>query len=717
LAEWKVCDGEAAGPLTQESDKGTRKQQKEKKVTKVTSVLFVLALVASLGLVTAAPILADGNVIHVPDDYDTIQKAIDAASDRDTITVAAGLYKENIVIDKSLTLKGAQAGVDARTRSGAETIIEPDEEEAGISITTTDGRVIVIDGLTVQNGAHGIINSEYVEAGLGVKADITVKNVRVLNPGEFGISLTFTINATVEHCYVENAEIAINAGAVEPTPPTVATFTNNKVVNSRFGITGYLARSLIEGNLITDFPDGGVGISCQCLNTTIKNNTVTNYSQGTALTFEKSHHDRPSSENVIVEGNNFTKNRHGIHVFDTQETLTGITVNFNNIDNFLSGVQNQGGGTLDATRNWWGNSTGPLHLKLNRDGTGNSVSDNVDFEPWLGAPLVSVKTNPVTGTNGTIDAKKEADTEVVVNGTATVTVVQYADSPGDIPTCFASLDKYIDIYVPDATEVTELGITLYYTDDALDELTAVGISEESLRLFSWNGTKWEGCSSTGVNTTDISKDNRDYSGYIWAEIRGDTRPTLAQLTGTPFAGYGPRFQEFSIGTRELPAGKENKAYEARLEACAGAEPYAWATTLGSLPDGLELDADTGVISGKPTRDGVFSFTVTVTDAAQTAATAELSITIKGVCFIATAAYGTDTTRGTDILREFRDKVLLPDRLGASVISLYYQVSPPIANFISQHEVLRTAVRVGFVDPVVAILDWSHDSWSTGNIQQ
>jgi len=83
-----------------------------------------------------------------------------------------------------------------------------------------------------------------------------------------------------------------------------------------------------------------------------------------------------------------------------------------------------------------------------------------------------------------------------------------------------------------------------------------------------------------------------------------------------------------------------------------------------------------------------------------------------ICFIATAAYGTDRAKEIDILREFRDTILLPNSLGARFVSLYYKTSPPIADFISQHEVLRTTVRVGFVDPIVKILDWTHDLWST-----
>jgi hypothetical protein len=82
------------------------------------------------------------------------------------------------------------------------------------------------------------------------------------------------------------------------------------------------------------------------------------------------------------------------------------------------------------------------------------------------------------------------------------------------------------------------------------------------------------------------------------------------------------------------------------------------------------------------------------------------------CFIATAAYGTGTAGEVDILREFRDEVLLPNSLGAKFVSLYYRASPPIAKFISQYEVIRTVVRVGFVDPIVKILNWSHDLWAT-----
>jgi hypothetical protein len=81
------------------------------------------------------------------------------------------------------------------------------------------------------------------------------------------------------------------------------------------------------------------------------------------------------------------------------------------------------------------------------------------------------------------------------------------------------------------------------------------------------------------------------------------------------------------------------------------------------------------------------------------------------CFIATAAYGTDTAREIDVLREFRDEVLLTNGLGARFVSFYYRASPQWADFISRHEILRAIVREGIVQPTVAVLNISRRLWS------
>jgi hypothetical protein len=80
------------------------------------------------------------------------------------------------------------------------------------------------------------------------------------------------------------------------------------------------------------------------------------------------------------------------------------------------------------------------------------------------------------------------------------------------------------------------------------------------------------------------------------------------------------------------------------------------------------------------------------------------------CFIATAAYGTETASQLDILRDFRDQVLLENALGLRFVEAYYKASPPVAAFIAKNDFLRAVVREALVDPVVKLLQWSQDLW-------
>jgi uncharacterized repeat protein (TIGR01451 family) len=73
----------------------------------------------------------------------------------------------------------------------------------------------------------------------------------------------------------------------------------------------------------------------------------------------------------------------------------------------------------------------------------------------------------------------------------------------------------------------------------------------------------------------------------------------------------------------------------------------------------------------------------------------------GGCFIATAAYGTPMAEEVQILREFRDEYLLTNPVGKGLVGFYYRVSPPIAEFITEHPSLKPIVRAGLV-PAVAM---------------
>jgi hypothetical protein len=71
------------------------------------------------------------------------------------------------------------------------------------------------------------------------------------------------------------------------------------------------------------------------------------------------------------------------------------------------------------------------------------------------------------------------------------------------------------------------------------------------------------------------------------------------------------------------------------------------------------------------------------------------------CFIATAAYGSLMEPHVKILRDFRDRFLIGNTVGKNFVSLYYSYSPPIADFIAEHDSLKIIVRIGLL-PVVGV---------------
>jgi parallel beta-helix repeat protein len=70
---------------------------------------------------------------------------------------------------------------------------------------------------------------------------------------------------------------------------------------------------------------------------------------------------------------------------------TGV-VHMNNIVGNPVGLWNDGPSLLDAENNWWGDDSGPNHWITNPGGLGDSVTDNVDFDPWIKNTVI-----PTTG--------------------------------------------------------------------------------------------------------------------------------------------------------------------------------------------------------------------------------------------------------------------------------------------------------------------------------
>jgi len=73
------------------------------------------------------------------------------------------------------------------------------------------------------------------------------------------------------------------------------------------------------------------------------------------------------------------------------------------------------------------------------------------------------------------------------------------------------------------------------------------------------------------------------------------------------------------------------------------------------------------------------------------------------CFVATAAFGTDSHPDVVVLRHFRDDFLMTRHWGRRLVSMYVNLSPPIADFISRNRTFRGMARHLIVIPAARLI--------------
>ncbi|MBD3165192.1 hypothetical protein GF324_01195, partial [bacterium] len=67
-----------------------------------------------------------GSIYHVPEDFTSINAAIEQAAERDTILLEEGFYNEQVILDKSLTLASLYILDQDTTHIGATTLVGTD---------------------------------------------------------------------------------------------------------------------------------------------------------------------------------------------------------------------------------------------------------------------------------------------------------------------------------------------------------------------------------------------------------------------------------------------------------------------------------------------------------------------------------------------------------------------------------------------------------------
>lgn len=96
----------------------------------------------------------------------------------------------------------------------------------------------------------------------------------------------------------------------------------------------------------------------------------------------------------------------------------------------------------------------------------------------------------------------------------------------------------------------------------------------------------------------------------------------------------------------LPDGNIGVLYDQTVTGSGGTGPYTFAVTAGSLPTGLTLNPTTGQITGTPTANGTFNFTITATDSLFCTGTRDYTVNITCPTITVSPATLPNGTEGT-----------------------------------------------------------------------
>lgn len=125
---------------------------------------------------------------------------------------------------------------------------------------------------------------------------------------------------------------------------------------------------------------------------------------------------------------------------------------------------------------------------------------------------------------------------------------------------------------------------------------------------------YQGAGHVDVEEKDTWTNGHAATNFPWTgRTLKKTWYLVAEHIGYKLREIGP-FLEPAIVTKEMVGGVVGKTYSWKIEANnGGAVHYDWTIDAGTLPPGLVLNRLTGVISGTPTKEGVYSFTVALQD--------------------------------------------------------------------------------------------------------
>jgi len=241
-------------------------------LTCIALIVFLLSSLAAAGVITVGP----------TGDYNTIQKAIDAAVSGDVVFVTPGTYKENINIrGKDIVVRSfnpVSPGVVTNT------VIDGDNKDSAVIFAGTETSACVLTGFTIKNGEasfgggirgnttsatimYNIITDNTAYLGGGIySCNGLIKNNVIKNNNAHSESVQdsrgagiFNCNGTIQNNLIFNNEAQHMGGGLYQCGGRIENNTIYKNTAGSFGggvgnCEGTIENCIIWGNIATTNP-------------------------------------------------------------------------------------------------------------------------------------------------------------------------------------------------------------------------------------------------------------------------------------------------------------------------------------------------------------------------------------------------------------------------------------------------------------------------------
>lgn len=256
-----------------------------------------------------------------------------------------------------------------------------------------------------------------------------------------------------------------------------------------------------------------------------------------------------------------------------------------------------------------------------------------------------------TNVRTTINLKDIADTNarkvyVVVRDKSgnlsdvfTITVPAYSAQPTPTPTPAPTATPTSAPTTYTVTLQGGTGYTIAATGGSKSPVNAGG--SFSFTVTPSNGYTRGNGFSVKANGTTLTSNN---GVYTISNINANQTVSVSGIVKSQNTGGGTLPAAPAITTTTLAAATMGKEYRQQITATGGT-PITWSYS-GTLPDGMTLAANTGILSGTPTQEGSFRFAVKATNSTGFS-TRQMTLVVAGSEYTVTKGANSEWTQGGD----------------------------------------------------------------------